>query len=500
MTLLPVLPVLVPLTTAVLSVALMRRSGWRTAVSVLGAALLLAAGVVLLTTVWQDGTMAVEIGSWPAPFGIVLVADPLSALMVVVTGAMGLAVAIYAIGDINGLNARHGFHAFFHLLLAGVAGGFLTGDLFNLYVWFEVSLIASFALLVCGGNKEQLAGAVKYAVLNLVATTLLLMAIGLLYGQTGTLNMADLSVRVAEVENPALLEAVALLMLLALGIKAALFPVFFWLPASYHTPPVSVTAIFSALLTKFGVYVILRLYSLVFPPEVFSLHPILTVVAVATMVAGVLGAAAQNEIRRILSFHIVSQIGYLILGLALFTPLALLGTVFYMVHNIVAKTALFLVGGIAERETGTSHLSRLGGLYRSRPRLALLFLLPALALAGLPPLSGFWAKFVLLKASLEVGSYGAALAVLAVGAVTLFSMMKIWNEVFWKAAPAEGPAADDTGARPATLAMFGAAAAVAMGTVVLGVWAEPLMTLAERTAGELINPEPYLRAVMGGRP
>ncbi|MCG8691329.1 MAG: hypothetical protein MI806_08985, partial [Minwuiales bacterium] len=416
-----VLPIAVPFATAVLAF-LFRANGpagrW---LSIGGSVLLLAASVGLMLVVLQRGVIAAQMGGWPAPFGITLVADLLSAVMVVITAITGLAVAIYALADIDARREALGYHVLFHVLLAGVSGAFLTGDLFNLYVWFEVMLIASFGLLVLGGDREQLDGGIKYVALNLVSTAMFLSGIGLLYGLTGTLNMADLHVAVREVENTGLLTVVAVLFMVAFGVKAAVFPLFFWLPASYHTPPVAISAVFAGLLTKVGVYALIRMFTMVFTQDIGYTHGLLLVIAVLTMLTGVLGAAAQNEFRKILSFHIVSQIGYMVLGLALYTPLALVGAVFYLVHHIIVKANLFLVSGIANRLTGSFSLTAIGGLYKSSPLLAVLFLVPAFSLAGFPPLSGFWAKFLLVKASLDIGAYLVAGIALLVGILTVFS-------------------------------------------------------------------------------
>ncbi len=491
------LPILLPIATAVAAFLLRRRGAAGRWLSVVGSALLLATSVALIATVWRDGVIAAQMGDWPAPFGITLVADLLSAVMVVITAITGLAVAVYALADIDERRESLGYHALFQVLLAGVCGAFLTGDLFNLYVWFEVMLIASFGLLVLGGDKAQLDGGVKYVALNLVSTVLFLSAIGLLYGLTGTLNLADLHHAVGAVENRGLLTVVAVMFLVAFGIKAALFPLFFWLPASYHTPAVAVSAVFAGLLTKVGVYALIRMFTLVFTLDVGYTHGLLLAVAGLTMVTGVLGAAAQSDFRKILSFHIVSQIGYMVLGLALFTPLALVGAVFYLVHHIIVKANLFLVSGVARRLTGSFELAAIGGLYRSSPLLALLFLVPALSLAGFPPLSGFWAKFLLIKASLDIEAYAIAAVALAVGLLTVFSMTKIWTEAFWKPHPADvAPtlAALDTRARAALLLPV---AALATLTCVIGLYPEPFVVFAERSAAQLLDPADYLRAVLG---
>jgi multicomponent Na+:H+ antiporter subunit D len=495
-----VLPIVIPIVTAVLAL-LIRTGRWvERGVSIVGGAALLGASVVLLAAVLSEGTLAGQMGDWPAPFGITLVADLFGAVMVLITGLTGFLIAIYALVDIDPARERFGFHSLYHILLSGVCGAFLAGDLFNLYVWFEVMLIASFSLLALGGEKAQIDGAVKYVAINLVSTILFLTAVGLLYGATGTLNMAELHLAVREVANQGLIGAIAVLFVVAFGIKAAVFPLFFWLPASYHTPPTAVAAIFSALMTKVGVYALIRVFTLIFTQDVAFTHGLLLVVAALTMITGVLGAAAHNDIRRILSFHIVSQIGYMVLGLALYTPLALVGAVFYLIHHIIVKANLFLIGGVIRRVGGSFDLDRLGGLYRSRPLLALLFVIPAFSLAGFPPLSGFWAKLILIKASLDLEQYLIAATALVVGLLTIYSMTKIWTQAFWKSAPAPAPVVLAT-VRPVELALLLTPIVVlASLTVTIGLWPQPFLEVATGAADALFDPGPYLFAVLGARP
>ena len=488
--------IIIPFATAVLAF-LFRRGPEGRWISVIGCFGLLIASAILMADVLRDGVVAAQMGTWGAPFGITLVADLLSAVMVVITAITGLAVAVYAIADIDEPKEALGYHALFQVLLAGVCGAFLTGDLFNLYVWFEVMLIASFGLLVMGGTRAQLDGGIKYVTLNLVSTILFLTGIGLLYGMTGTLNMADLHGAVQQVENQGMLIVVAMMFMIAFGVKAAVFPLFFWLPASYHTPSVSVSAIFAGLLTKVGVYALIRMFTLVFTTDVAYTHTILLWVAGFTMVTGVLGAAAMNDFRRILSFHIVSQIGYMILGLALFTPLAIVGAVFYLVHHIIVKANLFLVAGVARRIAGSTELSAIGGLYKTAPLLALLFLIPAFSLAGFPPLSGFWAKYVLVKAALDAEAYVIAGVALVVGLLTIYSMTKIWGAAFWKPHPAGlNPTLSSLSARDRTVLILPIATLATL-TCIIGFFPEPFVAFAERAAEQLLNPSAYIAAVLG---
>ena len=493
------LPLILPFATAVIAFLLKEKPSGRWW-SVLGSLLTLIAAAGLMVAVLREGVVAAQMGSWPAPFGITLVADLLSAVMVVITGITGLAVSVYALADIDEAKERLGYHAIFQVLIAGVMGSFLTGDLFNLYVWFEVMLISSFGLLVLGGSREQIDGGVKYVALNLVSTVMFLTGVGLLYGVTGTLNMADLAGAVAESDRVGLLTVIAVLFMIAFGVKAAVFPLFFWLPAAYHTPAFSVSAVFAGLLTKVGVYALIRMFTLVFTHDIAFTAPILLWVACLTMVVGVLGAAAQSDFRKILSFHIVSQIGYMVLGLALLTPLALVGSVFYLVHHIIVKANLFLVSGVANRIAGDTELGRIGGLYRSAPLLAILFLIPAFSLAGFPPLSGFWAKFLLVKAALEVNAWLVAFVALAVGLLTIYSMTKIWGEAFWTPHPDGIDPTLSSLTRYERWALILPIASLAALTCVIGFYPEPFVAFAERAADQLLDPEPYIRAVLGDAP
>jgi multicomponent Na+:H+ antiporter subunit D len=490
------LPVLVPFLTAVIAMIAWHNVALQRRINVAGGVAHLGAAIALLVLVQQDGIQATQPGNWPAPFGITLVADLFSAIMVLMAGAMGLTVAVYSLGSIDARREAFGYYPLLHTLLMGVSGAFLTGDMFNLYVWFEVMLIASFVLMALGGQRDQLEGALKYVTINLLSSALFLMSVGILYSVTGTLNMADLARQIAGgAVDPGLASVLAVMFMVAFGIKAGLFPLFFWLPASYHTPPIAITALFSALLTKVGVYALVRVFTLIFVHDVAYTHTLMLVIAGFTMVTGVLGAMAQTEVRRLLSFHIISQIGYLLMGLGLFTELALTGTIFFMVHVIIAKSALFLVSGIVQQVAGSYDLKKLGGLYRAQPGLAALFFLPAMALAGLPPFSGFWAKLTLVRAGLETTDYVIVGVSLAVSVLTLFSMTKIWAEAFWKDRPT--PAADWQPLRDRR-ALVPPVVALAALTVILGIAAEPVLALANDAAAQLLDPSAYIDAVLGG--
>lgn len=486
-------PIVVPFAAAALALLARRRPLFLHVSALVGAAMHLVAGGWLLYRVHHHGIAVLHVGGWPAPFGIGLAADHLSALMVLITGIVYGAVAVYSRAEITGDDIQRGYYPLLHILVGGISGAFLTSDLFNLYVWFEVMLMASFALLVLGGTRAQMDGGVKYVVINLFATLLFLTGLGLVYAMTGTLNMAHLHIKLQAVADPGKLAAVSVLFLTAFGIKSGLFPLFFWLPASYHTPPVAVSAIFSGLLTKVGVYALIRTFSLIFPFDSSGVRELLLAAAALTMIVGVLGAAAQGEIRRILSFHIISQVGYMVLGLGLYTPLALAGAVFYMLHHIVVKANLFLISGLIRQRGGSFLLDRIGGMY-SRGLLALLFFIPAFSLAGFPPLSGFWAKMILIRASLDAGYLVLAGIAAAVGLMTVYSMTKIWNQAFWKPVSATETA---TVQNRASAWMTAPVVALVLLTVCIGLWPEPFFQLARAAAEELLDPKAYVYSVVG---
>jgi len=499
MNLLLTAPILVPFLTATALLFAWKRRSLQRALSVIGAAALLGVGIGLLTTVWTAGIQVIQIGNWPSPFGITLAADLFSAIMVVMAGLMGFSVAVYSLGAMDPQRESFGYYPLLHLLLMGVSGSFLTGDIFNLYVWFEVMLISSFVLLELGGEKAQLEGAIKYVALNLVSSALFLTAVGILYGTLGTLNMADLARQIQSLDSAGFMTTVAILFFLAFGIKAAVFPLFFWLPASYHTPPVPVSAIFAGLLTKVGVYALVRVFTLLFVHDPTVTHEFLLVIGALTMLTGVLGAVAQYDFRRLLSFHIISQIGYMIMGLGLYTPLALTGAIFFIVHNIFAKTNLFLISGCVYHLEGSYDLKKLGGLYRDASWLALLFLIPALSLAGVPPSSGFWGKLVLVQSGLAAGEYMVVAVALLVSLLTLYSMTKIWNEAFWKNKPEahRRPKANPNMGRASWVALLLPVILLALLTLSIGLGAESLLSLASKAAEQLMDPAEYISRVLG---
>jgi len=486
------LAIVLPLTGAALSLLAIQWRAAQRAISIVSAAGTTAVSVAILVGVDRNGTEVASIGGWRADIAINLVADRFAALMLTISSTMLLAVLLYALGQRADDERSRWYHPAYMALTAGVCGAFLAGDLFNLFVWFEVLLIASYVLLTLEGNDGQIRAGTTYVVLNVIESFVLVTGVALIFAATGTLNMAMLPERLAELPDGIRL-GLNLLLLIAFGLKAAVFPLFSWLPDSYPVAPSPVSAVFAGLLTKVGVYAIIRTQTLLFPD---TNRTLLLVIAGLTMVIGVLGAIAQSDMKRILSFHIISQIGYMIMGLALGGVAAISATIFYMLHHIPVKTSLFLVEGIIERETGSSTLGRVSGLARRSGPLAVLFLIPAFSLAGLPPFSGFLGKTAVVTEGLDQRSWWIVGAALAVSIMTLVSMLKIWSGAFWGApepAPIEGEHAGILHKHP----MMGAVTtAVVTLTLLIAVFAGPLYRFCERAATDVTDAASYSTAVL----
>ena len=463
------------------------------AVALLGLALLLAIDVALLAHVVERGTVTMTMGRWLPPFGIAFTVDALGALFALGAGIAAMAAGVFATADlgdggggrrgdgVEGREMRYGFWPFVFLMVGGVHGAFLTGDVFNLYVWFEVLLIASFGLIILGSEAEQIDGATKYTFLNLAATTFFLIGTAFLYGATGTLNMADLALKVPLMGATAPMLTIGALYAFAFAMKAAAFPVNFWLPASYHTPRIVVSALFAGLLTKVGVYALLRIMLLIMPEARDAIAPVIAWVAIGTMVTGALGALAQTDLRRLLGYLVISGIGVMLAGLAIATEAALAGTVFYAIHSIVVMTALYMAIGAAGGLGGYS-LAVPAGLYRCAGLLAFLTLMLFFTVAGLPPLTGFWPKAILVRESLDIGANWLAAAILLNGFVVTIAVGRAFALHYWR--PAREPGSE---AGPPPLA------APALAPTDGGVSAEGEAAEAEAAAAEAASgpPDPF---------
>lgn len=459
---------------------------------------LLVALWLFTVTIFQEQRLVLQMGLWQAPFGITLFADGLSAIMLALTAVIALATVLYAIGT---LDQREGmnFHPLLLFLLLGVNGAFLAGDLFNLYVFFEVLLMASFVLLTLGGRPGQVNGGIRYVVLNLLASLIFLATAGVVYGTVGTLNLAHLAQRMPGAPL-ALQMVLASMLLITYSSKAGLFPLFFWLPSSYHTPHPVVTALFGGLLTKVGIYSLFRIYPLLFPNFLADWQPLLLTVAGLTMLLGVFGAMAVETFRRVLSFHVISQVGYMMMGLGLAASgnelaigFGLAAGIFYLVHHMIVKTALLMAGGAAELLTGTGQL--LGGVIKRQPALAVLFFVAAFSLAGLPPSSGFVAKLGLLQSALDGQQWWIAAISLVVSVFTLMSMVRLWQKGFaGKSVDLPlPPSAQQLRQRQwLTLTPIALLLALSLG---VGIFSGPVLRWSEIAANQVLDRAGYIQAV-----
>jgi len=497
MSLLP-LSILTPFTFIILTLFI-KNVRTKNFLSVTLAIINLGIAIYILSAVDNSEMLKTQMGSWPAPYGITLVADRFSAFMLLISAIVFLAVTIYSIQSIDYARLKNNYFIFTYGILMGVNGSFLAGDIFNLYVWFEVMLMGSFILISFGSEKIQLEGAIKYLILNLISSFFFVAGIGILYGKMGSLNMADLAYKFSLTGDfPSLFEPSLILLLVGFAIKGALFPFFFWLPASYHTPPPAVSALFAGLLTKVGIYSLIRIYTLFLHYYDYFWNPIILWMGILSMVIGVITATSQFDFRKILSFHIISQMGYVIIGLAFFTISGLAAAIFFLGHNMISKTNTFLVAGWVHREKGTLNLKNLGDMFNRHTLWGVLFFISAFSLAGLPPLSGFAGKYLIIKAGIENNQILVAMIALFVGLFTLFSMVKIWIEVFWKNTPEkEDP---EKALNKAKLLPFGymitGSIILALAIIVMGVWAEPIAGFCEKAATDLLNNQKYINFVL----
>jgi multicomponent Na+:H+ antiporter subunit D len=514
------LVVLVPLFGAAVALMAARRQRLQVAVTIAALTVVLGISIVLIVLVDQNGGHAVEVGGWPAPYGIVLVVDRLAALMLLISSIVLLAVLIFSVGqgmaDGNDETPVSIYNPTYLILAAGVFNAFIAGDLFNLYVGFEILLVASYVLLTLGGTAERIRAGVTYIVVSLLSSLIFLAAIAMIYGALGTVNIAQISERLTEIP-PDVQLILHIMLLVAFGIKAAIFPLSFWLPDSYPTAPAPVTAVFAGLLTKVGVYAILRTETVMFPTDQLSTP--LMVVAALTMIVGILGAVAQADIKRLLSFTLVSHIGYMIFGIALNTVIGMTATIYYVVHHIVVQTTLFLASGLIERRGGSTSINRLGGLLKASPVMAVLFFIPAMNLGGIPPFSGFIGKAALFISGAEQGT-ALVYALLAAGAMTslltLYALARVWNMAFWRSKDevddyrsalldqlSERPGGTDTvqRTRATPLLMTGATAAMVGVSIALTVFAGPIYEFASRAGESLAGTDGYVDTVFpGGTP
>ncbi len=489
------LPVAIPLLTGVIALLLGRPSLIRRWLVGLSATAQLVLALALAGDTLGGQPLAIALGGWLAPYGIVLVVDLLAAVMLTLGAVTALASLLYGYAELPVADEHPLRLPLVQFLMAGINLSFCTADLFNLFVGFEVMLISSYALMTLEADDWDIKQAFPYLAMNLVGSTFFLVAAGMAYGMFGSLNFAQIAERANDLAGTPQLTVFALLLMLVFSLKAGLFPLFYWLPNSYPILPSPVSALYAGMLTKVGVYVLMRMFGQVLPPDLPLVHLMLAWLAAATMIFGVLGAVSRNFIRGILSFHILSQIGYMVLAIGLFTPYAFAAGIFYVIHHIIVKSTLFMVGGTVFVLNRTDDLTRTGRLWLLTPVLGVVFLLQALSLAGIPPLSGFWGKYMIIVEGIRQSEWVLVFCALLAGVLTMFSMLKIWNGAFWAPDARDGVHIEDGRWRMMTV--------VACGMTVLslgiGLGAEFFLEVSHEAARQLLDRAAYIEFMLGGR-
>jgi multicomponent Na+:H+ antiporter subunit D len=444
----------------------------------------------LLQKIQNEGILRLDFGGWEPPFGILFVGDSFSLLLVLTTSIVSAIILLYAFHSLDAEREKMYFYPFVNFLVAGVIGSFLTGDLFNLFVFFEVMLLSSYALVSLGGTKIQLKEGIIYLAINVISSWLFLIAIAYLYGTVGTLNLAHISQRIAESGQTPILTVISIIFLMVFSLKAGLV-LYHWLPGSYSAPPAVIGAMFGALLTKVGIYALYRMFTLVFYHEPEITHTLIGIMAGLTLIGGSVGAIAYNDIRKVITYNVVIAVGFILVGLAVLTPAAVEGSIIYLVHDMVIKALLFLIGGTMIALTGTARIENMSGLIRNYPSLGWIFFITMLSLAGIPPFSGFVGKVLVGQGAAETGSYLLlGLAFLSSLAV-LYSLLRIFLNAFWGET-----IISEEDELPLKRGRLIPLVILAIGTIVLGLGMEYITVYASQAAEVLLNPDIYIDAVM----
>lgn len=500
---LPIILIATPILMAAVSVMLKSQPRVQKTLNIAVSFTLFVLSILLLLQVWDSGIQAYEVGEW-AKYGIILVADLLSAGMVVLTSGISFLSLIYSLEYIEKRSLSSTYYPLFNLLVAGLNGSFLTGDIFNLFVFFEILLLSSCGLVIAnehGGitkSSDKMEATFKYLVLNMLGSVVMLIAVCSLYATTGTLNMADISVKLSEMSAagtmPWYVFAIALMFIVVFGNKAAIFPLHYWLPDVHPTAPSPISAMLSGVLIKVGAYGMLRVFFLIFRDTLQIFQPVIVYLALATIIVGAISAVAQTDVKRLLAYSSIGQIGYVFLGIGLGSVYAIAAALVYLVNHAIAKSMLFLCSGGIIHHAGTRDMRKMGGMIESAPLLALMFLVGAMSIAGLPPTGGFIAKFVLFDAGIS-GEYYFEIGIALIFAVfTLFYMFRAWLLMFW-GETREIECGEYSSHKPSPLIMI-PIIVLATAVVILGLYAEPLISLAVATAGQILDPQPYIETVL----
>lgn len=486
---LAVMPIIIPLFAGILVAFFHKKLSLARALSKLFILINLVVVVYIAYTVFESGNIILETGSWEAPYGIIFVADPLSILLVLTTNILSVACLFIAPKLVSEEKEGFYFYTFVFLLISGVSGAFLTGDLFNLFVFFEVLLMASYGLIVLGGNKTQLRESLKYVLINLFSSIIFVTTVAFLYAVVGTVNMAHIAERVHEVEQQGILTTIAIVLFFVFATKAALFPLYYWMPKSYIVPNPVVSALFGALLTKVGIYSIIRIYTLIFDINVDITKNFFLIIAGLSMLFGVIGALSTSNIKLLIAYNVIPSIGFILLGLAVFNQSGLSGSVYYLIHDMIIKAALFLIVGVIAYAAGTSDLRKMGGLIHEYPKLGWILFIAAFVLAGIPPFSGFIGKLLLLQGAFQSDQIIIVIVGLITSLLILYSVMKIFINGFW------GEKKEDFHKKRLN-GLLSPIVFLLFFSVFLGIGAEFVYPYIETTAAYLLDPEIYINSVL----
>lgn len=487
-----IMPILIPLLTAIILLFFSKKIMLQRAITTVSSICSVAVAAYLVMTIKSNGILTLQAGGWKAPYGISLVADMLAALLVLTTSIIGLVTILYSFKSIDTDREKYFYYPVILFMLVGVNGAFLTGDIFNLFVFFEVMLMSSYVLLVIGGTKIQLRESIKYILVNVIASGLFVAAVAYLYSVVGTLNMADIAVRIDEVGQPGIITVIAVLFLIVFGLKGAIFPLYFWMPGSYFAPPIPILALFGSLLTKVGVYSILRTFTILFYHQADYTHTLMAVLALLTIILGSLGVLAYMDVKKIIIYNIIIAIGVIVYGISTMNQMALSGSIMYMIHDMIIKAALFLIVGVMIYLTGTSNLKRMGGLMNQSPLLAWLFFIAAISLAGVPPFSGFAGKLMIIKGAFESEHYIGGCIVLLSSLVVLYSVIRIFIYGFWGEKKEYQPEKDTKSTR---YLLFPISILIVI-SIMYGVGAEVVNSYVSDASDVLTNPSKYIEAVL----
>ncbi|WP_419892780.1 Na+/H+ antiporter subunit D [Macrococcoides caseolyticum] len=482
-----VFPIIIPAITAIILICIGKKPILKRMVALTGALITFVIACIQFVMIARFHTMYLELGNWKVPYSIVLVSDMLSCLLVLTSTFITLLMIFYSYQSIGIERETYYYYTSVMFMLTGLNGAFTTGDIFNLFVFFEVFLISSYVLMIIGGTKIQLQESIKYILVNVTSSAFFVLAIGMLYSVIGSLNMADMSSKINEIKDQNIIIICAILFIFVFATKAGMFPLYFWLPGAYYAPPIPILALFGALLTKVGVYALYRTYSLFFQQSGDIVQNILLILALLTIIFGCVGALAYHDMKKIIIYNIMIAVGVIIVGLAIYTKTSTIGGIYYLLHDMIIKASLFMLIGIIIKITGQTDIRKIGGMIKAYPLLGFTYFIAALSLAGIPPLSGFYGKYFIVKAGMQEGYIVSSIIVLLSSLVVLLSVIKIFLSVFF--------GKGETYVKPPINKMMIAAVTMTVIAVLFGVMSESLYPLIEQAAKSIYAPETYVKAL-----